>query len=872
MSTELSFVFLLLIIARAHCDAIESNEEDDSEVSITKTNKDRVYKRGELIFSDEFDSFDLEIWNHEITLGGNSEWEFQMYVNSRSNSYARDGYLYIRPTLTSDRYGVDFVYNGQLSIEGSIPVEECTSTANWGCNRSGNYPDVINPAMSAKIRTADSFYFKYGRVDVRAKIPSADWTITTVQLVPRFNVYGSDWPASGQIEIMTSRGNKNLQLSNGDKIGPDVVTSRAHFGPEYRRNGQECTLTSFESPGEGFDADFHTYSVEWTDEQIEFLIDNMTTRVIVPPNEGFWHYGCLDTSGFNSPWEAAENKRMAPFDQKFYLVLNVAAGGTNIGMWPDDLTVSSGTSKKKPWSNTRKAFLEFYESLNDWYPSWEGDSGAFIIDYIRQLYEAVHLLPQISSLLYFVWNSNYWPDKGVTVAKVENLIVRMMTNKFSFIDNDKVVYDQFKGKRYGGSMELWNPVLFIMDLDLMKQIYIKDFDYFVNRRGLELEKNDPHMHLSLINQNGESWKDVRSKVSPTFTTGKIRRMFTIFDSSSKKMVKAIREQSQTENLFEDPNSSFAKMGKKILEQMAGKKIFKLFVMVFVPKIAELLKLKITDSDADTFFSKVIVDTLDHREKTGEKRDDFLQLMLEVRQGKIAKEDESELDSHEKNAKLKDAPSKSKLVFSDDLIIAQSLLFILGGFDTVESVLSFGVYELGINPDIQEKLYEEVKAAADENDGEFSYDIINSLEYLDMFISETLRKYPPAGRTERKSTRPYKIPDSDLTLPEGSIVTIPIYQVHHDEDYWPEPSKFDPERFTKENASKRHPFAYQPFGHGPRNCIGNRFALTEVKLALAQLVLNFKLEPNKDTVIPIKFANGANIKPDDNVSLNVQLRS
>ncbi|CAG7824445.1 unnamed protein product, partial [Allacma fusca] len=167
----------------------------------------------------------------------------------------------------------------------------------------------------------------------------------------------------------------------------------------------------------------------------------------------------------------------------------------------------------------------------------------------------------------------------------------------------------------------------------------------------------------------------------------------------------------------------------------------------------------------------------------------------------------------------------------------------------------------------------VKAAVDENDGEFSYDIINSLEYLDMVISETLRMYPPGGRTERRSTRTYKIPNSDVTLPEGTVVVIPIYQVHHDEDYWPEPSRFDPERFTKENVSKRHPFAYQPFGHGPRNCIGNRFALTEVKLALAQLVLNFKFEPNKHTVIPIKFAStGGNLKPGDDISLNIKLRN
>ncbi|CAG7827729.1 unnamed protein product, partial [Allacma fusca] len=143
----------------------------------------------------------------------------------------------------------------------------------------------------------------------------------------------------------------------------------------------------------------------------------------------------------------------------------------------------------------------------------------------------------------------------------------------------------------------------------MKQIYVKDFDYFVNRRGFDVEKHDPHMHLSLINQTGESWKDLRSKMSPNFTTGKIRRMFTIFDSSSKKMVKAIREKSQTESnielrpymqkvtmdiiassafgiqtdLFEEPNSSFAIMGKKIQDIFSGKNVFKIFFLMLFPK-------------------------------------------------------------------------------------------------------------------------------------------------------------------------------------------------------------------------------------------------------------------------------------------------
>jgi cytochrome P450 family 9 len=296
------------------------------------------------------------------------------------------------------------------------------------------------------------------------------------------------------------------------------------------------------------------------------------------------------------------------------------------------------------------------------------------------------------------------------------------------------------------------------------------------------------------------------------------------------------------------------------------------ITVFFPMIARFFKLKLTDDGADKFFSKVIIDALNHRQKTGEVREDFLQLMLEARLGQLKHEDETDLDDHERNAQLKeDGANKSKLVFTDDLIIAQCLLFFLAGFDTTESMVTFTLYELAINPEVQEKLYQEVKESVDENSGEFSYEVINKLEYLDMVVQESLRKYPPAVRTDRKCYRPFKLPETDFVIPKDMIVVLPIYPVHHDPEYWPKPEKFDPERFTKENSSKRHPCAFAPFGHGPRNCIGNRFALTEGKAAIAHLVLNFSFEPCEKTMIPLVFASSSPLKPTDNTPLRLKPR-
>jgi cytochrome P450 family 6 len=93
----------------------------------------------------------------------------------------------------------------------------------------------------------------------------------------------------------------------------------------------------------------------------------------------------------------------------------------------------------------------------------------------------------------------------------------------------------------------------------------------------------------------------------------------------------------------------------------------------------------------------------------------------------------------------------------------------------------------------------------------------------VFFTETLRKYPIAPFLDRACSRDWKFPDSseqsDVTLPRGTATYIPLYGIHHDPEYYPDPERFDPERFTQENMAKRHPFTYLPFGGGPRICLG-----------------------------------------------------
>ena len=182
-----------------------------------------------LIFFDDFNDLNFNTWEHERTMGGGGNWEFEWYVNNRSNSYVRDGILYLKPTFTQDAIGEQALRSGDVNIWGGSPADVCTSNAFYGCERnaagSGN---VINPIRSARLRSVQGFSFKYGRVEIKAKLPKGDWLWPAIWLLPTKQEYGM-WPASGEIDIMESRGNSASYPIGGN----NAFGSTLHWGVNY---------------------------------------------------------------------------------------------------------------------------------------------------------------------------------------------------------------------------------------------------------------------------------------------------------------------------------------------------------------------------------------------------------------------------------------------------------------------------------------------------------------------------------------------------------------------------------------------------------------------------------------------------------------
>lgn len=108
------------------------------------------------------------------------------------------------------------------------------------------------------------------------------------------------------------------------------------------------------------------------------------------------------------------------------------------------------------------------------------------------------------------------------------------------------------------------------------------------------------------------------------------------------------------------------------------------------------------------------------------------------------------------------------------------------------------------------------------------------------------------RLRRQVNQTFKVPGTETVLEKGVRIFVPVWSIHRDPDFWPNPDLFDPDRFTEENISKRHPFAYLPFGHGPRTCIGMRLGLMMVKVGLVTVLQNLRLSPTEKTPIPVKL--------------------
>ncbi|XP_055312119.1 cytochrome P450 6a8-like [Sitodiplosis mosellana] len=401
-----------------------------------------------------------------------------------------------------------------------------------------------------------------------------------------------------------------------------------------------------------------------------------------------------------------------------------------------------------------------------------------------------------------------------------------------------------------------SPVLLVNDLDLIRHIFIKDFQYFQNRGTFYNEKHDP-LSAHLFNVDYEKWRPLRSKLTPTFTSGKMKFMFGTIVSVANEFVECLNKTIQVDceievnewlgrfttdvigtcafgiecNSLKDPNAKFRQMGKKVFDQpKLG--AFERMLIITCKSLAKLLRIRIHHTDVTDFFLKIVAETVAFRENNNVQRNDFMSLLIDL---KNAKKEEDRLTINE--------------------IAAQAFVFFLAGFETSSTTLTYCLYELALekNKHIQDEARREIFAVLEKHNGQLTYEAVNDMVYVDQIINEALRKHPPASNLARIATKNYKVPNSDYTIPEGMFVLVPVYAIHHDPDYYENPEEFDPTRFSPEQVKQRQSCCFIPFGDGPRNCVGIRFGMLQARIGLAILLQNFEFSTCSRTQIPIKYS-------------------
>ncbi|XP_055314969.1 LOW QUALITY PROTEIN: probable cytochrome P450 9f2 [Sitodiplosis mosellana] len=293
-------------------------------------------------------------------------------------------------------------------------------------------------------------------------------------------------------------------------------------------------------------------------------------------------------------------------------------------------------------------------------------------------------------------------------------------------------------------------------------------------------------------------------------------------------------------------------------------LLRFFIIDKFPAIARAFNISFSNGRVGNSFKNTILETMDIRKKNNIHRPDMINILMQIREGTLKNQtDDRDKIDKEGFATVEESEVGKVTVnraWSDDEIVAQCFVFFAAGFDTSATLLTFSAYEIAVNPDVQQKLYEEIIETNQQLGGKrITYDALQKMKYLDQVICETLRKWPPATVNDRTCTKDYVYDDGEkikFKVEKGAILFFPTFSIHRDPKNFNEPERFDPERFSDENKHTINPETYLPFGIGPRNCIGSRFALMEIKAILYNLLLNFSFEPNEKTHIPMKLKKTA----------------
>ncbi|KAI2473977.1 hypothetical protein C4B38_000071 [Diabrotica virgifera virgifera] len=359
---------------------------------------------------------------------------------------------------------------------------------------------------------------------------------------------------------------------------------------------------------------------------------------------------------------------------------------------------------------------------------------------------------------------------------------------------------------------------------------------------------EPWLGKGLLTNSGSLWQQRRKILTPAFHFSILQEFVKVFNKETARLVETIKQEnkksatniipliSQTalntiaETSFgttldltkkDDKNyvSAIHEMGKILIYRMVRPWFYSLFVFYILSSVGA--KLKQVLSTLHSFTERIILERskdfkpfeVNTDGETKRKKLAFLDLLL--------------------NAKL------SKGIIDDQGIKDEVNTFMFEGHDTTATGISWILRQLATHSEYQDQIYEEIITVLGDAQKQPDLNDLNELKVMERFIKETLRLFPPVPYIARTLDEDIEL--NGYLIPKEASIDIWIYDIHRNPKHWPEPEKFDPDRFLPENCVNRHPFAYVPFSAGPRNCIGQRFAMYEMKAIICGIMQNFSVK-------------------------------
>lgn len=461
---------------------------------------------------------------------------------------------------------------------------------------------------------------------------------------------------------------------------------------------------------------------------------------------------------------------------------------------------------------------------------------------------ALLVVPVIGVLLYLYMNYShtYWQKRGVPstsghwfFGNVKDIV--LFRKNAAFLIGDLFLNAKPEDDIYGFYM-LHKPYLMIRKPELIKHILIKDFHAFADRFFTAESRHDKLGSSNLFTIRNPEWRHLRTKISPVFTSGKIKKLFHLIVETTESMKNYLHSEvsgskSKTVkmrtvalkyttdiissvafgvhvNSFDNNNDEFFRKAEEGTTP-TFRRTAQFMFMFFFPSISKYIGGQLLGS-ATSYFRDVFWDSMESREMSKTKRGDLIDSLMEVK------------------SNVKDNDFK----LEGDVLVSQAAIFFVAGRESSVTTICFALYQLARHPDIQKRLRKEIQETI-KTQG-LTYESFQNMKYLHQVLCETLRLYPPAPLLDRVATADYKIPETDIVIEKGTPIYIPLCGLQRDPRYFSDPDQFDPDRFSDENKGNIKQFTYMPFGEGPRNCVGMRLGELQSAMGIITVIKDFEV--------------------------------